>query len=61
MGIITNLKRFRLGIDNLDQFIFIINNWPIDTRVELKPKNKVEFLTFEISLIEVHKKMFEGT
>ncbi len=36
MGIITNLKCFRLGIDNLDQFIVIIKNWPIDTRVEFK-------------------------
>lgn len=36
MRIITNLKCFRLGIDNLDQFILIIKNWPIDTRVEFK-------------------------
>jgi len=61
MGIITNLKHFRLGIDNLDQFILIIKNWPIDTWLELKPKNMVEFLTFEVSLIGVHKKMFEET
>jgi hypothetical protein len=54
MGIITNLKRFRLGIDNLDQFILIIKNWAIDTRIELKPKNKVKFLTFEVSLIDAH-------
>jgi hypothetical protein len=27
----------------------------------LKPKNMVEFITFEVSLIEVHKNMFEET
>jgi len=54
MGIITNLKHFRLGIDNLDQFILIIKNWAIHTQVELKPKNKVKILTFEVSLINAH-------
>jgi hypothetical protein len=61
MGIITNLKCFRLGIDNLVQFILNVKNWAIDTQVELKPKNMVEFITFEVSLIEVHKNMFEET
>jgi hypothetical protein len=35
MGIITNLKRFRLGINNLVQFILNIKNWAIDIQVEL--------------------------
>jgi hypothetical protein len=57
------LRWSRLGIKNLNQLIFIIKNWSNDAHDEcdgpLKPKYMVDFLTFEASFIEKHKKMLE--
>ncbi len=62
VGVIINLKQSRLGIENLDQFIFI-ENWPNDIRVgcggPLKFKAMAEYLERDFSMIEKHNKLIE--
>jgi hypothetical protein len=57
------LKQSRLGIENLDQPIFIIKNWPNDIRVgcdgPLKFKGMAEFLERDFAMIEKHNKLIE--
>jgi hypothetical protein len=60
-GIITNLQCYRLGIENLDRFILILQNWPNDVYVECvgsEPQNMQDFLSsYEAILLEEHKKL----
>ncbi len=62
-GVITNLRRSRLSIENLDWLIFIIKNWPSDVCVgcdgPLKPKTMVEFLERDYAIIKEHNKLIE--
>ncbi len=60
-GIITNLQCSRLGIENLDHFILILQNWPNDVYVECvegEAQNMQDFLSsYEAILLEEHKKL----
>lgn len=60
-GIITNLQCSRLGIENLDHFILILQNWPNDVYVECvggEPQNMQDFSSsYEAILLEEHKKL----
>ncbi len=61
--VIINLKQSKLGIENLNQLIFIIKNWPNDIRVgcdgPLKLKAMAEFLENDFAMIEKHNKLIE--
>jgi hypothetical protein len=63
VGVIINLKQSRLGIENLDQLIFIIKNWSNDICVgcdgPLKLKAMPEFLEKDFAMIEKHNKLIE--
>ncbi len=58
-GILTNLRKCRFQIENLE--IDIVNkNWPNDPRIGCKsPSNLVEFLEKDVDL-EEELKEFEG-
>ncbi len=63
VGIITNLKKSKLGIENLNSLIFIIKNWPNDAYVGCdgpwKPKVMVKFLKMDSVRIEKYNKMIK--
>jgi hypothetical protein len=58
--ILTNLKKCRLQIENLEKLIFINKNWPNDPRIGWKsPSNLVKFLERDVDLKEEFE-VFEG-
>ncbi len=58
--ILTNLKKCRLQIENLEKLIFINKNWPNDPRIGWKsPSNLVKFLERDVDLKEEFEE-FEG-
>jgi hypothetical protein len=57
VGILTNLRRCRLQIDNLEKLILIYNLMILDTS---GPKNMADFIKFETNLVEELEKEFEG-
>jgi hypothetical protein len=60
VGILTNLRKCRLQIENLEKLIFVNKNWPNDPRIGCKsPSNLVEFLEKNVDL-EEELKEFEG-
>jgi hypothetical protein len=51
--ILTNFRRCRLQIYNLDKLIFVNKNWPNDPKIRCKfPFNLLEFLERDIDLEE---------
>ncbi len=60
VGILTNLRRCRLQIENLKKLIFVNKNWPNDPRIGYKfPSNLMEFLEKDVDLKKELEK-FEG-
>ncbi len=63
VGIITNLKQSKLGIENLNWLIFIIKNWPNGAYVECDGPSKlnimVKFLKMDFVMIEKYRKMIK--
>lgn len=62
IGIITNLRWSRLGIDNLNHLVLVIKNWPHDVYVGCdggKAKNLHDYLQAEQIMIEEHNKIIE--
>jgi hypothetical protein len=63
VGVISNLKWYWLGIDNLDKFILIIKNWHSDACVgcdgPLKPKAMAKCLEKDYGMIEKHNKLIK--
>jgi hypothetical protein len=60
VGILMNLKRCRLHIDNLNKLIFISKNWPNDPRLSCSlPFNLIELIEVDVSLEEEYKGDFE--
>jgi hypothetical protein len=57
------LKQFGLKIENLDQLVLIIKNWPNDVCVgydgPLKPKIVATFLENDYTMIEEHIRLIE--
>ncbi len=55
-----NLKRCRLHIDNLDNLIFICNNWSNDRRLSCSLLfNLIELIEVDVSLEEEYEGEFE--
>jgi len=60
VGILMNLKRCRLHIDNLDNLIFICNNWSNDPRLSCSSLfNLIELIEVDVSLEEEYEGEFE--
>jgi hypothetical protein len=63
VGVITNLRRSCLEIENLDRLIFVIKHWLEDTRVGCdgasKPMSMTNFLTSKSNIIEENNKVIE--
>ncbi len=60
VGILTNLRRCHLQIENLKKLIFVNKNWPNDPRIGCKsPSNLVEFLEKDVDL-KKELEEFEG-
>jgi len=60
VGILTNLRRCRLQIENLKKLIFVDKNWPNDPRIGYKfPSNLMKFLEKDVDLKKELEK-FEG-
>jgi hypothetical protein len=52
-GVLTTLKRCHLQVQNLDQIITIINNWPNDSCQNCTPNaNLKNYLKVEVILVE---------
>jgi hypothetical protein len=52
-GILMNLRRCRLQIENLEKLIFVNKNWLNDPRIRCKsPSNLLEFLEKNMNLEE---------
>jgi hypothetical protein len=48
VGILTNLRRCCLQIENLQKLIFVNKNWPNDLRIGCKfPSNLLEFFEMD--------------
>ncbi len=53
IGVLTTLKSCRLQVQNLDQIITIINNWPDDPCQNCTPNaNLKNYLKVEVILVE---------
>ncbi len=51
VGILTNLWRCQLQIDNLEKLIFAIKNWPSDPKASCKSTfSLIEFIEIDGSL-----------
>jgi hypothetical protein len=60
VGILTNIKRCHLQIENSEKLIFVNKNWPNDSRLGSKsPSNLLEFLERDMDLEEEFEE-FEG-
>ncbi len=60
VGILTNLKRCHLQIENVEKLIFVNKNWHNDFRLGCKsPSNLLEFLERDMDLEEECEE-FEG-
>jgi len=56
IGILTNLRRCRLQLDNFLNLIFVNKNWTNDARVDCKaPSNLVYLINPEINLKQEFK------
>jgi hypothetical protein len=52
-GILTNLRRSHLQLENLENIIFVNKNWPNDVKVDCKvPSSLVKLIDFEIDTKE---------
>jgi hypothetical protein len=62
VNVITNLRWFRLGIENLDNIILIVKNLPNDVCVEcaLNPKIMNNFMIFEATMIIKNNKLIKN-
>lgn len=58
-GLITSLRRCRLGTENLDNLVLILKNWPEDARTDCYiAKSRVEeFLMSEDNIIEDNEEL----
>lgn len=55
-GILTALRRSRLGTENLDALVMIQKNWPFDARTDtLSQKDVAQFFNDEAELLEIHE------
>ncbi len=53
INVLTTLKHCHLQVQNLDQIIIIINNWPNDPRQNCTPNgNLKDYLKVEVILVE---------
>ncbi len=60
-GILTNLKKCCLQLENLENLNFVSKNWPNDLRDECKPPfNLVELIQINLSF-EEELENFEGS
>jgi hypothetical protein len=60
VGILTNLRRCHLQINNLEKLIFVNNNWLNDPIIGCKsPSNLMEFFENDVDLEEEFEE-FEG-
>jgi hypothetical protein len=62
VGIITNLRQSRLGIDNLYHLVLVIKNWPNDVHARCdggRAKNLHDYLQAKEIMIEEHNKIIE--
>ncbi len=60
-GILTNLKRCHLQLENLEKLIFVSKNWPCDPRDGCKlPSNLVELIQTNLGF-EEELEEFEGS
>ena len=59
-GVFNNLRRSKLGVDNLDRLIMISNSWPDDSRVGCeggKVSSFNDFIEGEDTLLEENEKL----
>jgi len=60
VGILFNLRRYRIQLENLEKLIFVNKNWPNDYRVGCKsPSNLLELSGIDANL-EEELEQFEG-
>ncbi len=60
VGILINLRRYRIQLENLEKLIFVNKNWPNDYRVGCKsPSNLLELSGIDANL-EEELEQFEG-
>jgi hypothetical protein len=53
VGILTNLKRCHVQLDNLNKIIFVSKNWPSDLRVGCSsPSSLIELIEADLVLAE---------
>lgn len=60
-GVLTSLRRCRLGLSNVNGLIMIYKNWPTDARSECEEAstNVVEFLNKEHEILDDHEDELE--
>lgn len=55
-GILTSLRRCRLGTENLNALVMIQKNWPFDARTDtLSESDITQFFNDEAELLEIHE------
>ncbi len=60
MGILINLKKCHLQLNNLDKLFFVNKDWPNDHRIGCKPfSNLVKLIEIDEELEENLKRTFE--
>jgi hypothetical protein len=61
VGMLTSLWYYWLGVDNLDKFTMIINNWLVDvwTNCPYERQSIIEFLVEEVGIIEDNDMMLD--
>jgi len=58
--VLIALKCYRLQVDNLDQIITMVNNWPNDPHLNYsRPKDLTNFLKVEFVLVENNYDLIE--
>lgn len=55
-GILTSLRRCRLGTENLDALVMIQKNWPFDSRADTRSHSDItQFFNDEAELLDIHE------